>query len=109
MTPTSTIADYVRPEDVTSPRREWTLIRVLETGEKADSYGEHVAIAIGTWERAVVLGMRWNGSKDKPLGTPQSRGLPTWLIVPRRLQEAVIKTLSVDDQRMVNALLAEPK
>ena len=103
------MANYITPDKVVSPRRMWTLIRVLETGDKEDSHGNRVAICIGSWEGETVLGMRWNGGNDNPIGNPQSRGLPTWFIVPRRLRDAVIKTLSADDQRMVNALLADPK
>ena len=101
--------NYITPDKVTSPRRMWSLIRVLETGDKPDSHGNRVAIAIGKWEEETVLGMRWNGDDESPIGNPQSRRLPTWFIIPRRLQDAVIKTLSADDQRMVNALLAAPK
>jgi len=101
--------DYITPDKVTSPRRMWTLIRVLENGDKEDSHEERVAVCIGKWEDRTVLGVRRNGWKDGPLGSPQSRGLPTWFIVPRRFQDAIIKTLSTDDQRIVNALLADPK
>jgi len=99
---------YITPDKVTSPRRMWTLIRVLETGDKPDSHGNRVAISIGKWEGTTVLGMRWNGEEGSPIGSPQSRGLPTWFIIPRRLQDAVVKTLSIDNQRMVNALLSDP-
>jgi hypothetical protein len=101
--------DYIKPENVTSPRHSWTLTHVLEDGAKPDSHEERVAICIGKWEDEPVLGMRWNGTKDSPIGTPQSRGLPTWFIIPSRLQDAVIKTLSADNQRLVNTLLASGK
>ena len=102
--------DYIKPENVTSPRHSWTLTYVLQgSGAKADSHGERVAICIGKWEDEPVLGMRWNGWKDKPIGSPQSRGLPTWFIIPRRLQDAVIKTLSADNQRLMTLLLAGGK
>jgi hypothetical protein len=104
-----TMSDYVTPDKVTSPRREWSLIRVLETGEQADTHGHRVAISIGTWRNKPVLAMRWNGDKNRPIGNPQSRGLPTWFIIPRRLQEAVIDTLSKDDQALVRSLLKDPK
>ncbi len=103
------MADYITPDQVTSPRRSWRLIRVLEDGDKPDSYGNRVAISIGTWDEEVALGMRWNGTEDKPIGTPQSRGLPTWFIIPKRLHEAVIDTLSKDNQKLVRALLETPK
>jgi len=101
--------DYITPDNVTSPRRNWSLTHVLEDGAKADSYGNRVAIAIGKWNGSPALGMRWNGSKGKPIGSPQSRGLPTWFIVPRRLEDAMIRTLSSDNQRMVTSLLAARK
>ena len=97
--------DYITPDKVTSPRRMWTLIRVLESGDKPDSNGQRVAISLGKWGDQAVLGMRWNGSKGSPIGTPQSRGLPTWFIIPKRLEEAVINTLSKDEQKMVRTLL----
>lgn len=98
---------YITPDKVTSPRRSWSLIRVLETGDAPDSNGERVAIAIGKWDGHPVLGMRWNGDEERPIGTPQSRGLPTWFIIPRRLHDAVIETLSKDDQKMVRVLLED--
>lgn len=101
----STMSDYITPDKVTSPRRMWTLIRVLEAGDKPDSFGHRVAIALGKWEDQTVLGMRWNGSKSSPIGTPQSRGLPTWFIIPKRLEADVINTLSKDEQKMVRTLL----
>lgn len=101
--------DYITPDKVTSPRQRWTLIRVLEYGDKEDSHGERVAISIGKWDDEPVLGMRWNGWKDSPIGSPQSRGLPTWFIIPTRLQDAVIKTLSADNQKLVNTLLSDAK
>ena len=104
-----TMEDYIKPENVTSPRHSWALTHVLEDGAKPDSYGERVAICIGRWEDTPVLGMRWNGTKDSPIGTPQSRGLPTWFIIPSRLQDAVVETLSADNQRLVNTLLAGKK
>jgi hypothetical protein len=96
---------YIRPDKVVSPRNSWTLIRVLEAGHDQDSFGQRVAIALGDWEGQKVLAMRWNGTDGSPLGSPQSRGLPTWFIVPMRLHESVINTLSQDEQRIARTLL----
>ena len=101
------MSEYITPDKVTSPRRMWTLIRVLEAGDKEDSNGQRVAIALGKWEDRAVLGMRWNGVKGSPIGTPQSRGLPTWFIIPKRLEESVISTLSKDEQKMARTLLED--
>ena len=103
------MSGYIPPEEVTSPRRNWSLIRVLERGHVPDSHGQRVAISIGTWNNKTVLGMRWNGDEERPNGHPQSRGLPVWFIVPRRLQDAVIDTLSKDDQALAKSLLNSAK
>ena len=42
----------------------------------------------------IVLAMRWNGTDDNVIGNPQSRGLPTWFIVPREFRLAVLDELS---------------
>jgi hypothetical protein len=36
--------------------------------------------------------MRWNGTEDYPLGNPQSRGLPTWFIVPDQHWKQILET-----------------
>jgi hypothetical protein len=101
--------DYITPDEVTAPRQRWNLIKVLEDGAEEDSHEERVAIAIGTWDGSKSLAMRWNGNKDWPIGSPQSRGLPTWFIIPKRLNEAVINILSKDNQRLVQMLLEDSK
>ena len=103
------MSNYITPDKVVSPRQNWRLIRVLETGAQKDSNGDRVAIAIGTWDDAMRLAMRWNGDDGWPIGNPQSRGLPTWFIIPGRLNDAVIDTLSKDDQILVRSLLKDPK
>jgi hypothetical protein len=52
------------------------------------------AVAIGRWDGEPVLAMRWNGTDDNVIGNPQSRGLPTWFIVPREFRLAVLDELS---------------
>jgi len=103
------MSEYITPDKVISPRRNWRLIRVLEDGAQYDSEKQHVAIAIGTWDNDPVLAMRWNGRKGHPIGNPQSRGLPTWFVIPKRLHTAVIETLSRDNQVLVRMLLKDPK
>lgn len=80
--------DYIPPREVISPKRQWALINVLyDEGE----YG--VAVALGRWEGEPVLAMRWNGGTKNPIGNPQSRGLPTWFIVPSQFREPILKKL----------------
>jgi hypothetical protein len=43
------------------------------------------------WDDSPAVGVRWNGDPNEPgVGNPQSRGLPTWLILPRPLAEIAI-------------------
>jgi hypothetical protein len=36
------------------------------------------------------IGIRWNGREEQPeIGNPQSRGKPTWFVVPRELENLV--------------------
>ena len=91
--------DYVIPIEVTSPRRQWTLVNVIyDRGE-----GE-AAVAAGLWEGRPVLGIRWNGVEGSPVGNPQSRGLATWFIVPDEFREAILSRLKdLEPQRYLLA------
>ena len=63
---------------------------------------EDIAIALGKWDHSPVLAMRWNGNEENHIGNPQSRGLPTWFVLPAgEISEAVIKLLSADKQALV--------
>jgi len=79
------MAKYITPSAVVSPKRSWTLIAVLDEGTEGQS-----ALAIGRWDGNVVLAMRWNGDANNPIGNPQSRGLPTWFVVPERYYDDVL-------------------
>lgn len=79
---------YVPPQDVTAPKRRWTLVDVLyDEGEGRPS------LAMGRWEKKPVLAMRWNGDRDSPIGNPQSRGLATWFVLPRYFYAGILKSL----------------
>ena len=68
---------YTKPTEVLSPKRHWVLVHVLFDGGEESS-----SLAIGRWDDKPALAMRWNGTKENPMGNPQSRGLPIWFIVP---------------------------
>ena len=82
--------EYILPSEVTSPRRQWSLISVLDDPREAGK----CVLALGRWKNEPVLAMRWNGSAENPIGNPQSRGLPTWFIVPNRYSSVLIETLA---------------
>ena len=73
---------YIDPSTVVSPKSKWALGKVvLDTGEGGWSAAE------GIWDKKKVMAIRWNGSaSDEGLGSPQSRGHPTWFIIPEELE-----------------------
>lgn len=81
------MTSYIKPSDVQAPKRHWQLFHVLFDGGPGES-----SLAIGRWDGDPVLAMRWNGTDDKPLGNPQSRGLPTWFVVPEQHVPQVLET-----------------
>jgi hypothetical protein len=75
---------YIDPATVDSPRARWRLLRVLWDGGKDDA-----SLALGMWDGEPVLAMRWNGGTSTA-SNPQSRGLPTWFILPWQFREQVL-------------------
>jgi hypothetical protein len=68
---------WIQPDDVCAPIDRWVLDRVVyDEGEGG------LAVATGRWANEPRLGIRWNGTTDRPLGTPQARGKATWFVVP---------------------------
>ena len=89
---------FVNPSSVTAPKANWVLSNVLfSSGQGGWSAAE------GEWDGDACLAIRWNGSDaTEGVGNPQSRGHPTWFIVPRDLGrvlrqeiEQLVKTSSV--------------
>jgi hypothetical protein len=75
---------FTAPETVTSPKGSVSNLRVLlNTGEHGWS------LAAMRWEDRDALGIRWNGHAGNPLGNPQSRGIPTWFILPDELAATI--------------------
>lgn len=69
---------------------------VLDPGSEGEA-----ALCIGRWDGEVRLGMRWNGSEENVLGNPQSRGIPTWFIIPAgKYSNAIIESLSPEMKQM---------
>lgn len=68
---------FTRPETVLSPKGSVSDLRVLlDTGEDGWS------VASMLWDGKPSLGIRWNGHQKNPIGNPQSRGIPTWFVLP---------------------------
>ena len=87
------MATYTEPHQVTSPRVSISNLRpVYDRGEWEFS------VALLDWEHKPRVGVRWNGGTDvdtKSLspGNPQSRGLPTWFVLPDEFNSATLQAL----------------
>lgn len=85
---------YTKPGYVHSPKTRWRLRKVLYDGKELGNPKGGWSAAEGQWDTeetgwVSVLALRWNGTKNNPHGNPQSRGRPTWFIVPEELESAV--------------------
>ena len=87
----------------------WKFIEVLRLGEDNIDGDDDATLAIGEWDGDRVLAIRWNGTNDDEsgVGNPQSRGLPTWFILPSWINEAIVTSNVIPDskQALVSALL----
>ena len=86
---------YVRPGEVRSPRRYWT----LSDEEPLYDGGENEwSAAWGEWtgedgHAKRCIGVRWNGNDEKPLGHPSGHGHATWFILPRNWSMVFLTSL----------------
>ena len=84
---------YTDPSTVYTPKGRITDLKVLHDGGQ-DSW----SLATMKWDGAEVIGMRWNGGMNngKPtVGNPQSRGKPTWFVLPSEVGDAIKKMLDI--------------
>lgn len=97
-------SSHIAPKDVISPKAHWVLIDVV-----ADLGPDNVAVAVGRWDGNPVLAMRWNGSATNRLGNPQSRGLPTWFVLPAgQYTEAIIALVPEEKKALVRNFIKAP-
>ena len=89
----------MKPNNVRSPKEHWQLIDVLFDGGP-----DGFSLALGEWDHERVLAIRWNGAEGE-LGSPQSRGLPIWFILPDVLRAAVLTLVPPEKRALAEALL----
>jgi hypothetical protein len=78
---------YHDPKTVLSPKALVESVEVIfDQGPVDDSW----SVARLKWYGSPVVGIRWNGDSRSSKGTPQARGNPTWFIVPKELEDAVL-------------------
>src|SRR5277367_1806032 len=93
---------YTPPTQCHSPRKQWTLLKVLE-----DRGPTQTSLAIGRWNDKPCLAIRWNGSDLEPIGNPQSRGLPTWFVLPDHLTDTILQGLPQADRALARNFIPE--
>ena len=78
---------YCDPKTVQGPKKSVSNVQVVYDGGADDC-----AVATLVWEGRPGVGIRWNGNiQDQPLGNPQSRGHPMWLLVPPDFADLVLQ------------------
>lgn len=89
-------AIYIRPETVISPQNMISsdIIVLYDGGEYGWSLG------LFCYNKGYCLGARWNGStapdSTERFGNPQSRGYPTWFVIPAELAAHLIQDKGLD-------------
>ncbi len=90
---------YIEPKTVVAPRnRIRSAPDVLYNGGPGGW-----SVALLDFDGQERVGIRWNGDVEQPIGNPQSRGKPTWFIVPDELADVVRETVG----RLENSRHAE--
>jgi hypothetical protein len=88
---------HIDPRTVLSPRNSVRNVNVIFDGGLWDDdnprwSGWSVAELI--WDGNPAVGVRWNGILGENVGSPQSRGLPTWFIMPEALKGITLDRIS---------------
>jgi hypothetical protein len=78
---------YIDPQTVRSPRNRVGDVDVLYNSSQQGGW----SVARLEYDgHADQIGIRWNGNEGEAgIGNPQSRGMPTWFVVPQELAAAV--------------------
>jgi hypothetical protein len=76
---------YIDPQTVLSPKN---LVGAVDIIYNSGPSGWSVARL--EYDGEERIGMRWNGKEEKAgIGNPQSRGKPTWFVVPKEFSALV--------------------
>jgi hypothetical protein len=100
---TYTYMAYIDPATVTTPKNRVGSVHVIFNGGPS-----RWSVALVDFDGEPCVGFRWNGSESEPgIGNPQSRGKPTWEILPPELADAVLERIeSLQDSQHAELLAA---
>lgn len=83
--------EYTKPQEVVSPKVAVSNLRpIYDGGER------NWSAALLDYEQEPSVGIRWNGHGNRP-GNPQSRGLPTWFVLPKEVRVPVLRSLLANE------------
>lgn len=92
---------YTHPDLVRSPKSRIEDLQVVYDGREGGW-----SLAKMKWDKNDAVGIRWNGgTEDKKfpgIGNPQSRGVPTWFILPDEVAEVVLDFIEKDPRYNAN-------
>ncbi len=91
----------VEPQKVLSPKAHVSDLHVIFSNPEW-------ALAQFNWDGKPALGVRWNGSPEEAgdVGQPQSRGVPTWFVLPEELQQ-IVQTVFLTARKIAESALAQ--
>jgi hypothetical protein len=93
---------YHDPKTVLSPRE---MVKSVEIAYDAGPVPGSWSVAKLTWGDSPAVGIRWNGDDRSSKGLPQTRGNPTWFIVPDELADTVLAAAREKARSKQDALL----
>ncbi len=87
----------IDPKTVLSPRAAVRNLNVMFDGglwDDANQSWSGWSLAELNWDGRPAIGVRWNGEVGEGVGSPQSRGLPIWFILPEPLAGVALDRIS---------------
>jgi hypothetical protein len=78
---------YHDPKSVLSPKGRVKSVEVVYDAGPVDFSW---SVARLKWDDSYAVGIRWNGDSTSTKGLPQARGNPTWFVVPKELEGAIL-------------------
>ena len=103
------MANWVRPEDVDSPKKYWRLHRVVANrgpGEYALAIGLYTDSSSPNPKPRVAI--RWNGTDESPRGHPSVRKFPTYFMLPEDFHEHAVDFADADKKAEMRTFLGLP-
>ena len=88
---------YHDPNLVTSPKSKVKNIQVI-----IDKGENNFSVCLLEWEGKRSVGVRWNGDSDNSIVNPQSRGIPTWFVLPEPIAKSYLEDLLKTEKGLSN-------